>query len=483
MTRRREESGVTRQREKQNQDGFEGERNMTQKKDMTKGKITMPLVAFTIPLVLGNLFQLTYNAADSVIVGHYVGEGALAAVGTSAPLMNIVLLFISGLCMGASILMSSQYGSKDYELLSRQISTTFLAGCGFSLVFSILTIALARPLLKLIQVPDEVMGEASTYLRIIFLGILFTFIYNFLANTLRALGDSKTPLYFLMISAVLNIFGDILMVAVLGLGVMGSAVSTVVSEAVCCLLCGIYIKKEIPLLNLGKKWLVFDKSLLKKTVGYGSTSAMQQVCLQVGKAAIQAMVNTQGVSVMAAFTAVNRVDDFAYTPQQNIGHAMTTFIAQNKGADHRERIKKGFQSGIMIEVVYSAFICAAILLGAPFIMGMFTNSEETEVISLGAAYLRRISFMYFLPGFTNGIQGFFRGMGDLKVTLYSTTMNMIGRVAAVYVLLMLLSVGFVSMAWANLAGWIVMLLFEVPLLIRQLKGLSRTESGQTQGED
>ena len=447
---------------------------MAQKKDMTAGGITLPLITFTIPLVLGNLFQLTYNAADSVIVGQYVGEEALAAVGTSAPLMNVALLFISGLCMGASILMSAQYGAKDYELLSRQISTTFLAGCGFSVLLSVVAMLLARPLLMLIQVPDEVIGEASTYLRIIFAGMVFTFIYNFFANTLRALGDSRTPLYFLVISALLNIVGDIVMVAVFGLGVMGSAVSTVISEALCCLLCGIYIKKKIPLLNLGKKWFVFDKKILGKTIGYGSTSAMQQVCLQVGKTIIQAMVNTQGVSVMAAFTAVNRVDDFAYTPQQNIGHAMTTFIAQNKGAGHRERIKKGFQSGILIEIVYSVFLCAVIFVGAPFIMNLFTDSEDAEVVSLGVSYLRRISFMYLLPCFTNGIQGFFRGMGDLKVTLYSTFMNMLGRVVAVYIMLMIFTMGFASLSWANMAGWIVMLLFEVPLLVKQLKLLLQT---------
>lgn len=448
---------------------------MAQKKDMTKGKITLPLIAFTVPLVLGNLFQLTYNAADSVIVGYFVGEEALAAVGTSAPLMNIALLLISGLCMGASILMSAQYGSGDYGLLSRQISTTFLAGCGFSVLFSIVTILLARPLLLLIQVPEEVIGEASAYLRIVFLGILFTFIYNFLANTLRALGDSKTPLYFLMISAVLNMAGDVLLVAVAGLGVPGSAVSTVVSEAFCCLLCAIYIRKKIPLLCLGRGWLVFDKKLLGRTIAYGSTSAMQQVCLQVGKTVIQAMVNTQGVSVMAAFTAVNRVDDFAYTPQQNIGHAMTTFIAQNKGAGHKERIRKGFQAGMLTEAVYSVFICAVIFLAAPQIMGLFTNAEDTEVVSLGISYLRQISFMYFLPCLTNGIQGFFRGMGDLKVTLYSTFMNMLGRVAAVWLLMMVFSMGFTSLAWANFAGWAVMLLFEVPLLAKQMKWLSAVE--------
>lgn len=438
-------------------------------KDMTSGKITLPLVTFTIPLVLGNLFQMTYNAVDSVMVGRYVGEGALAAVGTAAPLMNIALLFISGLCMGASVLMSSQYGAEDYDLLSRQISTTFLSGSIFALFFSVITILLARPLLWLIRVPEEVMGETALYLRIIFMGILFTFIYNFLANTLRALGDSRTPLYFLIISSLLNIFGDWLLVAVLELGVMGSAISTVASEMLCCLFCGLYIKWKIPLLNLGKRWFVFDKSLLLRTVSYGSTSAMQQACLQVGKTIIQALVNTQGVSVMAAFTAVNRVDDFAYIPQQNIGHAMTTFIAQNKGAGKKERIRKGFANGMMIEIIYSVVLCAIIFLGAPGIMQLFTGNEDAQVVALGIIYLRRISFMYLLPAFTNGIQGFFRGIGDLKVTLQSTFMNMLGRVAAVPVMLWVFSIGFAGLAWANFVGWIVMLAFEVPLLVRELK--------------
>lgn len=280
------------------------------KRDMTQGKIISPLIAFTIPLVLGNLFQLTYNAADSVIVGKFVGESALAAVGTSTPIMNIAILLISGMCMGASVLMSAWYGAGDYETLSRQISTTLLAGCGFSAVFSLLMLFLARPVLALIQVPEDVMGEAVSYLRVIFLGLIFTFIYNFLANTMRALGDSKTPLYFLMISAFFNVAGDLLLVAVFGMGVFGSAVSTVASEALSCLFCAVYIKKRIPLLCLGKKWLVFDRSLLGRTVSYGSTSALQQVCLQIGKVIIQSVINTQGVSVIAAFTADDIICNF-----------------------------------------------------------------------------------------------------------------------------------------------------------------------------
>ena len=172
---------------------------------------------------------------------------------------------------------------------------------------------------------------------------------------------------------------------------------------------------------------------------------------------------------MAAFAAVNRVDDFAYTPQQNIGHAMTTFIAQNKGAGHEERIRRGFAGGLFIEMAYSAALLAVILSMAPQIMGLFVEEENTEVIRLGTSYLRLIAVMYLLPGLTNGIQGFFRGIGDLKVTLESTFMNMLGRVLAVVILLKVFSLEFSSLAWANMAGWIVMLLFEAPLLVRQLK--------------
>lgn len=440
---------------------------------MTRGKITMPLIGFTIPLILGNLFQLTYNAADSVIVGKFVGEGALAAVGTSTPVMNVALLLISGMCMGASVLMSAQYGAGDRELLSRQISTTMLFGCGFSAIFSVIAILLAHPLLWLIRVPEEVIPMAASYLRIIFVGLLFTFLYNFLANTMRALGDSKTPLYFLMISSLLNVFGDLLFVAVLKWGVTGSAISTVLSEAFCCLLCGLYIRKRIPLLCLGRKWLVFDRSLLRRTVSYGSAGAMQQVCLQIGKIMIQAMVNTQGVNVMAAFTAVNRMDDFAYIPQQNIGHAMTTFIAQNKGAGREDRIRKGFASGLLIELCYSLVLLGIILPGAPAIMRLFVREGGEEVSLLGISYLRLISFMYILPGFTNGIQGFFRGMGDMKVTLYSTFMNMAGRVAAVFLMIKAFDMGFPSLAWANMAGWLVMLAFETPLLAGSLREMRK----------
>ena len=186
-------------------------------KDMTKGRILPQMTAFAIPLILGNLFQILYNATDSIIVGQFVGDDALAAVGTAGPIMNMAILFISGMCMGAGILMSTLYGAKDIKNLEKQISTTLIGGLAFSLMIAVLMIALAVPILRLINSPEEIVESAAVYLRVVFLGLIFTFIYNFLANTLRALGDSKTPLYFLVISAFLNVAGDLLFVVFLKL--------------------------------------------------------------------------------------------------------------------------------------------------------------------------------------------------------------------------------------------------------------------------
>ena len=432
--------------------------------DMTKGRIIPQLTEFTIPLVLGNLFQLTYNAADSVIVGRFVGDDALAAVGTAGPIMNMVILFISGMCMGAGILMSMYYGQKNYQVLERQISTTLLGGLAFSVAVAVLLLLLAHPILLLLQVPGDIIGPAGIYLRIIFVGLVFTFIYNFFSNTLRALGDSKVPLYFLIISAVLNVVGDMFFVVVLKWGVPGSALATVLSEALCCLCCVMYIKKKVPLLCLGKKWRVFDGSLLARTFSYGITSALQQMCVQLGKICVQTVVNVQGVAFIAAFTAINRVDDFAMTPQQNIAHASTTFMAQNRGAGNIRRMKKGFLCSVLLELVYTAVVFAVVFAFARPIMQLFVDDGSEEVISLGVSYLKLIAFMYVMPAATNTIQGFFRGIGDLKVTLISTVLNMSARFLAAWLMIHVMHGGFDRLAWANFFGWVAMLALQIPLV-------------------
>lgn len=441
--------------------GWECE-NMT--KDLTTGKIMPILVNFTVPLVLGNLFQLTYNAVDSIIVGHFVGKEALAAVGICNPVSTLMILFLNGLCMGASILMGIQYGAKDYETLHRQISTTLLSGAVFSFFLTLVCVIFAVPILLLLQVDPSIMDMTVQYLRIIFLGLMFTFLYNFFSSTLRALGDSASPLYFLIISAILNIFGDLFFVIVLKAGSNGCAISTVLSEALCCLFCIIYIQKKVPILRLGKKRLVFDARLLKKTIAYGWASAMQQATVQMGKIAIQALVNTMGVSVAAAFAVVNRIDDFAITPEQNIAHAMTALMAQNKGAGKNDRMREGFRCGMILELVYGAAVMLICLGFARPLMSLFVKDEE--VIGHGVVYLHLIAVMYILPAITNSLQGFFRGIGDLKVTLMSSFTNMTVRVIAAAPMVLLWNFGIEALPYSYLAGWIAMLLVETPLMLR-----------------
>ena len=433
-------------------------------KDLTTGKIMPILVNFTVPLVLGNLFQLTYNAVDSIIVGHFVGKEALAAVGICNPISTLMILFLNGLCMGASILMGIQYGAKDYKTLHRQISTTMLSGVVFSFFLTLFCVVFAVPILHLLQVDASIMEMTRQYLRIIFLGLMFTFLYNFFSSTLRALGDSASPLYFLIISAVLNIFGDLFFVIVLKAGSNGCAISTVLSEALCCLFCIIYIQKKVPILRLGKKWLVFDSRLLKKTIAYGWASAMQQATVQMGKIAIQALVNTMGVSVAAAFAVVNRIDDFAITPEQNIAHAMTALMAQNKGAGKNDRMREGFRCGMILEIVYGAAVMVICQVFARELMALFVKDEE--VIGHGVIYLHLIAVMYILPAVTNAIQGFFRGIGDLKVTLMSSFTNMAVRVIAAAPMILLWNFGIEALPYSYLAGWVAMLLVETPLMIR-----------------
>ena len=450
--------------------------------DMTEGKIIPQLTGFTIPLILGNLFQLTYNAADSVIVGKFVGDDALAAVGTAGPIMNMVILFISGMCMGAGILMSTQYGAKKYAQLECQISTAMIGGLAFSAAVTVLLLIFAHPLLVLLQVPQDIIGTAAVYLRIIFSGLTFTFIYNFFSNTLRALGDSRAPLIFLIISAILNVVLDLFFVLVLKWGVPGSALATVLSEAVCCLFCLGYIKKKVPLLCLGEKWKVFDRAVLGRTFSYGITSALQQMCVQLGKICVQTIVNVQGVAFIAAFTAINRVDDFAMTPQQNIAHASTTFMAQNRGAGKNRRMKQGFYCTILLETIYTAAVLALVFGFSRQIMELFVGNDSEEVVTLGISYLELIAFMYVMPAATNIIQGFFRGLGDLKVTLISTILNMSARFFSAWIMIHIMHGGFDRLAWANFFGWIAMLAFQIPMITHRWKKIfvrKKKRSGDT----
>lgn len=446
-------------------------------KDMTSGSIPKQLVTFAIPMILGNMFQLTYNAVDAIIVGRFVGTNSLAAVGAANPIMNIVIFLIVGICTGTSVLMSEYFGSGDIKKLKREISTSIIAGLIFTIIISISCIFLSKYILIITQTPIEIVSEANLYLRTIFCGLIFTFIYNIYSATLRSMGDSKTPILFLIFSSILNAILAITFVAFFNLGILGAAIATVISQAVSSVLCIIYVYNKVPILRFSKSELIIDKALLKNTISFSSVAALQQTCLYIGKLLVQGSVNSLGVSSIAAFNAVTRIDDFALAPEQSIAIGMTTMIAQNKGAKKYEHIKKIFNYGILIEVIYWLIVIAPVYFGANSIMQLFVPDSDAMVVHLGVIYLESMAFFYILPGLTNGLQGYFRGMGDLKITLISTFLQILTRVIFSYILAQ--RYGIAGIAFSCLAGWIVMLFYEVPSYSAHRKQL-RTYNEQLQ---
>ncbi len=434
--------------------------------DMTKGSIMKELVNYAVPLVLGSLFQLAYNAVDSIIAGRFIGPEALAATGMAGPVMNILILGISGLAIGAGVIMSSFFGAKDYKMLSKELSTLLGSGLVFSVSAALLGIFFAQPLLRVLNVPSEVLDMTVQYLRIIFIGLPFTCFYNALSQAMKSVGDSKTPLKFLAASSVLNCVLDLVLIGLLGFGIICSAVTTIVAQAVSALLCFVYIEKRIPLLSFNG--FSIDRSLLKTTLSYGSVTALQQACQPVGKLLIQSSVNTLGVAVIAAYNAVTRVDDFAFTPEQSISHAMTTFCAQNRGAKNMNRVRDGFRKGLLLEFFYFIVIGTVVFIFNKLIMSLFVSGDEAvTVITEGHKYLSTMAFFYIFPAFTNGIQGFFRGMGNMKVTLLCTFIQTSFRVIFTFILVPLY--GIHGIAYACAIGWSMMLLFEVPYYFHSRK--------------
>lgn len=424
---------------------------------MTEGSIARHLLAYAVPLILGNFFQLTYNAVDSILIGKFAGEGALAAVSAANPVMTIVILGVSGISIGASVLMSRFYGAGDEDALRREVATTILFGAAASLIVFAAGLALSPYILALMSVPPEILSQANTYLRIIFVGFLFTFQYNILAAALRSVGDSRTPVIFLAAASVLNGLLDVLFVALLRWGVAGAGLATVIAEGVSALLCAVYMRRHVPLLRLGLRELRVDRALLRQTVASGSITALQQACQPVGKLLIQRAINAQGISMIAAFNAVSRVDDFACIPEQSISSGMMTCVAQNRGAGQRERVRETLRTGMTLEILYGVLICAVTLLGRTPVMRLFAAQDSERMVQMGVDYLSWMAFFYLLPGLTNGIQGYFRGMGEMKTTLVATAIQISVRTVVVYLLVP--TMGLTAAAWACAIGWCCMLVY------------------------
>lgn len=434
-------------------------------RDMTVGSAQGHLWKYALPVLLGNWLQLAYNAVDSVIAGRFIGKEALAAEGIAAPVMNLVILAVSGLCIGAGVLMSEYFGAGKWQKLRQSMATMLLFGAGASGILMVICVGLAPYLLQAMDVPPEIFEMTVVYLKITFLGLPFTFFYNALSAGLKSIGDSKTPLKFLAFSAVLNAVLDLVFLGVFRFGIVCSAVTTVVAEGCSAVLAAGYLTVKTKVLCPTRQQWQIKREMLWKILSYGGPTALQQAAQPIGKVLIQGQVNGLGVTAIAAFQTVTKVDDFACIPEQGIAAAISTYVAQNRGAGKQDRINKGFFAGLRLEACYWLMIGTVTFFFRKTIVSLFiAGAEADEVVRLGSRYLLYMSVFYLWPAFTNGFQGFFRGMGKMYTTICGTLIQITVRTACTYVLAP--AGGIVGIAFACFIGWSAMLVFEVPYYFR-----------------
>lgn len=422
--------------------------------DMTRGSVVRQIVIFAIPLFIGNIFQQLYNMVDAIVVGRFVGKNALAAVGTSFPALFLLIALVMGLTMGASVVISQLFGAGDLKRMRRAISTSFIFLILCALVISLLGLLLSRKMLMLLQTPPEVIGEATVYLQILFAGLLFMFVYNSIAAFLRALGDSRTPLYFLIISSLLNIALDLLFVLRFNMGVAGVAWATVIAQAVSALLSIIYIYWRVELLRLSPPDFVFDRELFIESVRLGIPASVQQTVLSLGMIAVQGLVNSFGSITMAAYTAAVRVDSIAMMPIMNLGLAVSTFTAQNIGAGDLKRVRRGYRRTLVMVAICCLAASAVILLFGPGLIRLFIDASEAGVIAQGNDYITVVSFFYILMGLLFITNGVLRGSGDMTVSMVSTIVSLTARVVFAYYLSSHQNIGYRGIWWSIPIGWL-----------------------------
>lgn len=429
--------------------------------DMTVGLPQRHLVRHALPLILGNWLQLSYNAVDTIIAGRFIGQDALAAEGIAGPVMNLVILAISGLCVGAGVLMSEAFGAKQLENVRKTLANTLLLGFGGCCAVAVLGILLTGPILRMLAVPGEIFSITGVYLRVILLGTPFTFCYNALAAGLKSVGDADTPLKFLAFSAILNAVLDLIFLGIFRFGILCSALTTVAAEFVCAALAMGHLRKNLPQLWPEKENWKPERRVMRQLLRYGGPTALQQAIQPICKVLIQGQVNALGVSAIAAFNAVTRFDDFACIPAQSISSAISTYLAQNRGAEKYDRIRPGFRWGIRLEAGYYLLIGSLTFLLKEPVVGLFVTGEGAEAVTeLGTEYLSWMVLFYFLPAMTNGVQGFFRGMGRMKTTMLCTFLQASTRTVCTYLLAPVF--GITGIAFSCAIGWSLMLLFEVP---------------------
>jgi len=420
-------------------------------RDLTQGKIGKSILLFSIPMILGNLLQQLYNIVDTYIVGKYISSNALAAVGSSYTLMTFLTSIIIGLCMGSGILFSMYFGAKKYEKMKISFFVSFVSIGILSVVLEMICFLLLNHILVWLQIPQIIYNQTYKYLQIIFIGIIFTFIYNYFAAMLRALGNSKIPLIFLGIATIVNIVLDIVFVLYIHLGVAGAAYATIISQAISAFGLAFYVillKKEI---LPQRKHYIFDQQIFKKLKDYSLMTCLQQGIMNFGILMIQGLVNSFGIAVMSAFSAAVKIDSFAYMPVQDFGNAFSTFVAQNKGANEEKRIQDGLKIASLMALVFCIFISLGVCIFSKELMMLFVS--KMNIIKIGMTYLRVEGSFYIGIGCLFLLYGYYRGVGKMKMSLILTIVSLGTRVILAYLLAPLFGVEMIW--WAIVIGWIL----------------------------
>lgn len=396
-------------------------------RDMTVGSPTKMILNFTFPIFLGNVFQQFYNMADTIIVGKFVGAKALAAVGSTGTIMFLIIGFLTGLTAGFTVPTSQKFGAGDMKAMRKTVGSAVILSAVVSIVMTIVSMLGMRGLLKLMHTPDDIFREAYSYIMVICAGIFAQVLYNLLASILRALGNSKTPLYFLILAAGLNVVLDLVFIIGFHMGAAGAAYATVVAQGVSGLLCLLYIIKKVPILHLTKDDWSLDSTLVKIQLGVGFPMALQYSITAIGSMMMQAALNLLGSLAIAGFTAGSKIEQLVTQAYVALGTTMATYCAQNTGAGKVDRIRKGFRSSTSIGIVYSVAAGVVIMFVGKYLTPLFLSENITEIMNYVDIYLKCVG-AFFIPltivnVYRNGIQG----MGYGILPMMAGVAELIGR--------------------------------------------------------
>lgn len=441
-------------------------------KDMTVGSPLVLFLGFAVPLIFGQVFQQMYNLVDTMIVGKILGTNALAGVGATGCLCFLILGFCGGLCAGISIPVSQAFGAKDYRLMRSFVANSIYTSGFFAVVISLTTVILCRSILVWMKTPDDIIDYAYGYLIVIFAGIPFTVMYNMTASLLRAVGDSRTPVYFLVLASLLNIGLDFLCILGLHMGTMGAAVATVLSQAVSGICCIIYIIKKFEFLHPKKGEWRINRSYIGRLCYMGVPMGLQLSITAVGSIILQASVNTLGSFYVASITAGIKISSFFMCPFDAIGTTMATFCGQNVGAKQFERLSQGAKAGILISGVYCIFAFAVTTLFCRQIALLFLKSTEVAIIESVRKYIFINSSMYIFLVFINIYRYGIQGMGFSNIAVFAGVFELCAR--AVVGLILVPMFQFDAVCWANPLAWYAADAFLIPTFYYLKRRLERT---------